>query len=93
LAMFEARRTRDSAVMATSGPKVSGSGSSMEEYIDSYNITHVVELENVKLVIRILATGWGSGLTPTAARAMESHVATIRLIKRKLGYLCQRYMH
>lgn len=34
-AMFEARRTRDSAVMATSGPNVSGSGSSMKECADT----------------------------------------------------------
>lgn len=36
-----------------------------------------------KLVIRVPATGWGSGLTETAARAIESHAATVRLIRQK----------
>lgn len=49
----------------------------------SYNITHIVELENLKLVFRVPATGWGAGRTPSAARAIESQVATIRLIRSK----------
>ncbi|KAI1132260.1 kinase-like domain-containing protein [Nemania abortiva] len=49
----------------------------------SYNVTHVVELGNVKLVIRVPATGWGSGLTRAAADAMESQAATMRLIRNK----------
>lgn len=61
----------------------SSSGKLVARINGSYNITHVVELESVKLVIRVPATGWGSGMTPTAAHAMESHVATIRLIRSK----------
>ncbi|KAH6954057.1 kinase-like domain-containing protein, partial [Ilyonectria sp. MPI-CAGE-AT-0026] len=49
----------------------------------SYNIIHVVELESIKLVIRVPATGCGSGMTLVAARAMESQVATMRLIRNK----------
>lgn len=59
------------------------SGKLVARISGSYNITHVIELENVKLVIRVPATGWGSGITTTAARAMESQVATMRLIRSK----------
>ncbi|KAL7923764.1 kinase-like domain-containing protein [Trichoderma austrokoningii] len=64
-------------------PKSSG-GELVERISGSYNIVHVVELKHVKLVIRVPATGWGSGMTPTAAHAMESQVATIRLIRSKI---------
>lgn len=45
----------------------------------SYNISHAVGLaeRRIKLVIS------GSGMTPTAARAMESQVATMHLIRNK----------
>ncbi|KIL89466.1 hypothetical protein FAVG1_07046 [Fusarium avenaceum] len=33
----------------------------------SYNIVHIMELETLKLVIRVPATGWGAGVTETAA--------------------------
>ncbi|KAJ2994636.1 hypothetical protein NUW58_g1500 [Xylaria curta] len=59
------------------------SGTLIARISGSYNITHVVKLENAKLVIRVPATGWGSGLTQAAADAMESQVATIRLIRGK----------
>ncbi|KAK1241853.1 hypothetical protein MKX07_007676 [Trichoderma sp. CBMAI-0711] len=49
----------------------------------SYNIVHIVELESIKLVIRVPCTGWGSGMTPIAAQAMDSQVATMRLIRDK----------
>lgn len=49
----------------------------------SYNICHIVDLDTIKLVIRVPATGWGSGLTQDAANAMESQVATMRLIREK----------
>ncbi|KAF5018595.1 hypothetical protein F66182_9424 [Fusarium sp. NRRL 66182] len=61
----------------------SSSGMLVARIDGSYNITHVVELESIKLVIRVPATGWGSGMTPTAARAMESQVATMRFIRNK----------
>ncbi|KAI5865644.1 hypothetical protein GGS23DRAFT_560127 [Durotheca rogersii] len=47
----------------------------------SYNIAHIIQLDNIKLVIRVPATGWGSGMTETAADAIRSHVTTLRLIK------------
>ncbi|KAH8662782.1 kinase-like domain-containing protein [Ilyonectria robusta] len=63
---------------------VPGSGGKLVARIDgSYNIIHVVELEGIKLVIRVPATGWGSGMTPIAAHAMESQVATMRLIRNR----------
>jgi aminoglycoside phosphotransferase (APT) family kinase protein len=49
----------------------------------SYNIVHVIELETMKLVIRVPATGWGAGMTKTAADALASQVATMRLIRQK----------
>lgn len=59
------------------------SGKLVARISGSYNITHVVELESVKLVIQVSATGWGSGITPTAAHAIESQVAITRLIRSK----------
>lgn len=47
-----------------------------------YNIVHVVQLDDIKLVIRVPATGWDSGMTATAARALESQASTMRLIRR-----------
>lgn len=49
----------------------------------SYNIVHVMEVGTTKLVIRVPATGWGAGMTKAAANALESQVATMRLIRRK----------
>ncbi|KAK3935091.1 hypothetical protein QBC46DRAFT_58533 [Diplogelasinospora grovesii] len=46
----------------------------------SYNLVHIIQLDSFKLVIRIPASGWGDGLTETAARALESQVTTLRLI-------------
>ncbi|KAI1188728.1 kinase-like domain-containing protein [Nemania serpens] len=59
------------------------SGTLVARISGSYNIIHVIELEHIKLVIRVPATGWGSGLTQAAADAMESEVATMRLIRSK----------
>ncbi|KAL6409801.1 hypothetical protein AUP68_06198 [Ilyonectria robusta] len=59
------------------------SGKLVARIAGDFNIIHIVELENIKLVIRVPATGWGSGMTPTTARAMESQVATMRLIRNK----------
>ncbi|POR36282.1 Uncharacterized protein TPAR_03534 [Tolypocladium paradoxum] len=47
----------------------------------SFNIVHIVQLDDIKLVIRVPATGWGSGLTATTARALESQCATMRLVR------------
>ncbi|KAH6956493.1 hypothetical protein DER45DRAFT_631067 [Fusarium avenaceum] len=49
----------------------------------SYNIVHVIELETLKLVIRVPATGWGAGVTKTAADALASQVAVMRLVRQK----------
>ena len=46
----------------------------------SYNLVHIVQLDELKLVIRVPATGWGDGLTDDAARALESQVTTLRLL-------------
>ncbi|KAH7264790.1 kinase-like domain-containing protein [Fusarium redolens] len=51
----------------------------------SYNIVHIVQLETVKLVIRIPATGWGYGMTKAAADALASQVTTMRFIKEQTG--------
>ncbi|CVK90283.1 uncharacterized protein FMAN_08723 [Fusarium mangiferae] len=51
----------------------------------SYNIVHIVQLETVKLVIRIPATGWGDGMTKAAEDALSSQVATMRFIKEQTG--------
>ncbi|KAM0424956.1 hypothetical protein ACHAPT_009757 [Fusarium lateritium] len=63
---------------------ISSSGGRLVRRISgSYNIIHIVELGSVRLVIRVPATGWGSGMTSTAAHAMESQAATMRLIRSK----------
>ncbi|KAF5674921.1 altered inheritance of mitochondria mitochondrial [Fusarium heterosporum] len=49
----------------------------------SYNIVHVIQLDSMKLVIRVPATGWGAGMTKIAADALASQVATIRLVRQK----------
>ncbi|KAG5664345.1 hypothetical protein KAF25_008079 [Fusarium avenaceum] len=49
----------------------------------SYNIVHIIELETLKLVIRVPATGWGAGVTKTAADALASQVAVMRLVRQK----------
>ena len=46
----------------------------------SYNLVHIVQLDDLKLVIRVPATGWGDGMTKTAARALASQVTVMRLI-------------
>ncbi|UNI22120.1 hypothetical protein JDV02_008040 [Purpureocillium takamizusanense] len=60
----------------------SSSGKLVSRIRGSYNIVHIIQLDGVRLVIRVPATGWGSGMTITAARALQSQVATIRLIRR-----------
>lgn len=49
----------------------------------SYNIVHIIELDTLKLVIRVPATGWGAGVTKTAADALASQVAVMRLVRQK----------
>ncbi|SPJ82283.1 uncharacterized protein FTOL_09688 [Fusarium torulosum] len=49
----------------------------------SYNIVHIIELETMKLVIRVPATGWGAGMTKTAADALASQAAVMRLVRQK----------
>ncbi|PTB65132.1 hypothetical protein BBK36DRAFT_1122360 [Trichoderma citrinoviride] len=61
----------------------SSGGKLVARIAGSYNIVHIVELESIKLMIRVPCTGWGSGMTPTAAQALESQVATLRLIREK----------
>lgn len=59
----------------------SSSGCLVRRIGGSYNLVHIIQLDDdFKLVIRIPATGWGDGLTATAAHAMESQVDTLRLI-------------
>ncbi|PTB81791.1 hypothetical protein M440DRAFT_1396958 [Trichoderma longibrachiatum ATCC 18648] len=60
------------------------SGGKLLARIDgSYNIVHIVDVVSTQLVIRVPCTGWGSGMTPTAAQAMESQVATMQLIRNR----------
>jgi aminoglycoside phosphotransferase (APT) family kinase protein len=49
----------------------------------SYNLVHIVQLDELQLVIRVPATGWGDGLTDDAARALESQVTTLRLLEKE----------
>lgn len=59
----------------------SSSGCLVRRIGGSYNLVHIIQLdEDFKLVIRIPATGWGDGITATAAHALESQVDTLRLI-------------
>lgn len=62
----------------------SDNGQAISRMAGSYNIVHIVQFDSgTKLVIRVPATGWGSGLTDAAARVIESHAATVRLIRQK----------
>jgi hypothetical protein len=61
----------------------SSSGLLVKRFIGSYNLVHIIQLDAFKLAIRVPATGWGEGITATAARAMESQVSTLRLIATK----------
>lgn len=49
----------------------------------SYNLIHILQLDDLKLVIRVPATGWADGMTDDAARALESEVTTLRLLATK----------
>jgi len=49
----------------------------------SHNLIHILQLDNLKLVVRVPATGWGEGMTGAAARALESQVAVMRFISRE----------
>ncbi|KAL6860661.1 hypothetical protein ACO1O0_004692 [Amphichorda felina] len=60
----------------------SSNGRLVARIVGSYNIVHIIQLDDTKIVIRVPATGWGSLLTETAARALESQVATMRLIRK-----------
>ncbi|EWZ39261.1 hypothetical protein FOCG_09000 [Fusarium oxysporum f. sp. radicis-lycopersici 26381] len=51
----------------------------------SFNIVHIVQLETLKLVIRVPATGWGAGMTKTAEDALASQVATMCFIRQQTG--------
>ncbi|KAK0627882.1 hypothetical protein B0T14DRAFT_513495 [Immersiella caudata] len=70
----------------TNGPPSpeSSTGRLVRRIAGSYNLVHIIELgPDFKLVVRVPATGWGDGLTPTAAQAIESQVTTMRLISAK----------
>lgn len=60
----------------------SSNGKLVDRLVGSYNIVHIVQLDDIRIVIRVPSTGWGSGMTATAARALESQAATMRLIRR-----------
>ncbi|KAH6886251.1 kinase-like domain-containing protein [Thelonectria olida] len=49
----------------------------------SFNIVHIVELDTITLVIRVPVTGWGGEMTPAVKDAMDSQVATMRLVRNK----------
>ncbi|KAI2621594.1 kinase-like domain-containing protein [Hypoxylon sp. NC1633] len=55
-------------------------GKLVARLVGSYNLVYIVQLDDVRFVIRVPITGWGSGKTETAARALESQTATMRLI-------------
>ncbi|KAI1375091.1 kinase-like protein [Hypoxylon crocopeplum] len=61
----------------------SPSGKYITRFIGSYNIVHIIQVDDIKVVIRIPATGWASGKTEAAAHALESQVATMRLIRER----------
>lgn len=58
----------------------SSEGQLVTKLVGSYNIVHIIQLGDVRLVIRVPATGWGKGMTPEAASALRSQVDTLRFI-------------
>ncbi|KAI2641414.1 kinase-like protein [Hypomontagnella submonticulosa] len=59
----------------------------------SYNIVHIIQLDDLKLVIRVPATGWGVGKNDMAARALQSQVATMRLVARNTAIPVPKVYH
>ena len=59
------------------------SGCLVTRITGSYNLIHIIQLDDSILVIRIPATGWGSGITKAAARALESQVTLMCSTARK----------
>ncbi|KAK3353980.1 hypothetical protein B0T25DRAFT_455669 [Lasiosphaeria hispida] len=54
----------------------------VRQHYGSFSVVYIVRLNRAfRAVIRIPVTGWGDGWTPVAVRAMESQVATLRLLK------------
>lgn len=49
----------------------------------SYNLVHIIQLDDFKLVVQLPATGWGNGMNAAAAHALESQVVTLHLLSRK----------
>ncbi|OTA67160.1 hypothetical protein K449DRAFT_309236, partial [Hypoxylon sp. EC38] len=48
-----------------------------------YNIIHIIQLDDVKFVIKLSVCGWGEAMTAIAADSIESEVSTMRLIAEK----------
>ncbi|KAI1458932.1 kinase-like domain-containing protein [Annulohypoxylon moriforme] len=63
--------------------KSNENGQVISRMAGSYNDVHIIQLDDdFKLVIRVPVVGWDSDKTETAARALESTVATMRLVAK-----------
>ena len=63
--------------------KPTSSGRLVARLCGSYNLIHILQLDDLKLVVRVPATGWGEGLTGAAAHALESQVAVMRFVSKE----------
>ncbi|KAI1411894.1 kinase-like protein [Hypoxylon sp. FL1857] len=57
-------------------------GEHVSRIVGWYSLVHIIQLDDIKLVIRIPSSGWGSAMTETAAHAIESDVATMRFVSQ-----------
>lgn len=65
----------------------------IRQYNGEYNINHIIQLDNLKLVIRVPASGWGAGRTLDAVNSLKSQVATLRFLEKKAGVPAPRAYH
>ncbi|KAK0737238.1 kinase-like domain-containing protein [Apiosordaria backusii] len=70
-------------VATQKGLKPRTKGKLLERLEGSNNLIHTVDFGSIKLVVRIPAIGFGSRMTAIAAQALESQVATLRVIRKK----------
>lgn len=47
----------------------------------SFSLDHIIQLGDLKVIIRVPADGWGNKWTAAAKSAMKSQIATLRFVK------------
>lgn len=63
--------------------KDTSEGKLLQRIDGEYNLIHILQLDDFKLVIRVSATGHGPGLTSNATNALKATVGTLRFLEKK----------